>query len=321
MNYELLMKKEKILYVLISIIGVNIIIYFLIKQIYLEPSLEFRTIKMITILVINIVLILLMFLIDIELFKKMTLYAVVIGMIIYGYYILAQYNDWLPFIWNEWEMITILIYAIIAPGLILYILHYIKHGSSKYVDKKYGKYHVHESFIGTVLLAVAVILILLILILYQNIVIIKDFYFVIAILGLLLFYFLYLGSFLIFRDWKDFKSFKFIEKPKRSEKKIVIPLFNEIDEEDLHFFEFPKHKLYSLGIVLTSISLSTIIYSNGLFPREFFFLDREIIIIFGFVCCFIAGGMLGKDWFRLFRKFEPELYKEIEKGLDKLKKI
>ena len=53
---------------------------------------------------------------------------------------------------------------------------------------------------------------------------------------------------------------------------------------------------------------------------EIFYLESESIIRLGYLICFIAGGMIGRDWLRLFRTVYPNLYEEIKIKINKLKK-
>lgn len=318
------MQKKFSFIILAVLMSISLILYFYIKQLYTVESLEFIIIRMISILIINISFIFIMFIIDIELYKKLTIYIIIIGVSFYTYYILKGFLDWLPFWWDFWDFIVFLIYAIVPPGMILFTIYYIRKDSSKYVGKAFeGKYNIHESFLGVVLMMVAFVLMFLSFVLSQYEVFLKEFNFILEIIFLFLFYFLFFGGFLLFRDWDDLLQGKFIEKHTEKEEyssiKYTSAIFNELGGEDLHFFEFPKHKMFPFAIVLTSIALSTVIYGLKLFPVEIFHLTLELLVFLGFLCGFIAGGMLGKDWFRLFKKFYPKLYQEIEDILNKLK--
>ncbi|MHA1750296.1 MAG: hypothetical protein ACTSYF_16825, partial [Promethearchaeota archaeon] len=299
------------------------ILYLYTKQLYSVESFEFIIIRMISIIIINICFIFIMLIIDIEFSIKITIYIIIIGISFYIYYILKGFLDWLPYWWDFWDLIVFLVYAIIPLGMILFTIYYIRKDSSKYIGKIFeGKYHIHESFLGAVLMMVAFILMILLFVLSQFEVFLKEFYFILEIISLFLFYFLFFGGFLLFRDWNDFLQGKFIEKHTENEEDYSIKyksaIFNELGGEDLHFFVFPKHKMFPFAIALTSIALSTVVYRLKLFPYEIFYLTPDFLLIVGFLCGFISGGMLGKDWFRLFKKFYPELYQEIEDILNKL---
>ena len=138
---------------------------------------------------------------------------------------------------------------------------------------------------------------------------------------ILLFAFLYLGSFLFFRDWDDIVRLNFIENKKGANKlkKNHSKVFNHITQADLHFFELPKLTIYPFGIILTILSLNTIFYGNYFFPSKIFKLNNEIVIYFGYFMSFIAAGITGKDWLRIFRRFYPEAYKEIEHIINEMK--
>ncbi len=317
------MQKKFSLIILAVFNSISFILYFYIKHLYSVESFEFIIIRMISIIIINISFIFIMFIIDIELYKKISIYIIIIGVSFYIYYILKGFLDWLPYWWDFWDLIVFLIYAIIPPGMILFTIYYIRRESSKYIGKTLErKYHIHESFLGAVLMMVAFVLMILVFTLSQFEVFLKEFYFILEMIFLFLFYFLFFGGFLLFRDWNDLLQGKFIEKHTEKEEdssiKYKSAIFNELGGEDLHFFEFPKHKMFPFAIVLTSIALSVVIYRLELFPVEIFHLTSDLLLIVGFLCGFIAGGMLGKDWFRLFKKFYLELYQEIEDILNKL---
>lgn len=322
-----LMKRRSSLFgffFLINIIATNLIIYFTIKLFYTEFSFEFKIIRICTILIFNMSFYFFMFLIDIDVFKKMTIFIIVIGTCYYAYTILWQFLPFLPIFWNLYEVVVFSVYAIVPFGIIFYILHYIKNDSAKYGDLKFGgKYHIHESFLGVVLLICAIFISILRFILISYKIFLTKLYFVFQIVTLFLFFFYYFASFLMFRDWRDIIHFRFIEKKKKMGLNNTLSydtvVFNNLSKEDVPFFESPKLKMFPLAILLTSISLSTVIYGLMLFPSEIFYLNYEIISIIGYIFGFIAGGMLGKDWFRLLRKFYPELSYEIENVINKLK--
>ncbi|MHA1436781.1 MAG: hypothetical protein ACTSPD_04340 [Promethearchaeota archaeon] len=281
---------------------------------------------MIAIIFIAICFICLMFIVDIEFYKKMTIGMIGIGISFYIYSIFKGFNNYLPLDWNIWEIIVVFTYAIVPPGIILYILHYIKKHSSKYVDKKIGgNWHIHESFLGLILLLISIFLMIIRIILTQYEIFIYSFSFIIAIISLFLFFCLFFSSFLIFRDWHDFIQLKFLEKKidddddNNNSLTFSTQVFSKLSSEDIHFFEVPKFKMYPMGILLASISLNILIYRNTLLPYQFFMISDESLLFFGYLLCFIAGGFLGKDWFRLFKKFYPDLYYEIETVLEKLK--
>ena len=85
------------------------ILYFYMKQLYTVESFEFIIIRMISILIINISFIFIMFIIDIELYRKITIYIIIIGVSFYTYYILKGFLNWLPFWWDFWDFIVFLV--------------------------------------------------------------------------------------------------------------------------------------------------------------------------------------------------------------------
>ncbi|MHA1147051.1 MAG: hypothetical protein ACTSR8_02290 [Promethearchaeota archaeon] len=266
-----------------------------------------------------------MFLINFELYKKLFKYFIASAVLFWLYVHSLQYfNIILPLIfWNIWDTIVVISFSIIGPGLILYILHYIKHHSAKYTEAKlFGKYHLHEGFFGLIITIFAMPIYLLRVYLMQFEIFWNQLGFILAIINIFLYLFLFIGSFLIFRDWNDVISLKLIEKKetnKFNDNSNITSVFNNLSKEDLHFFEFPSRILYPVGLYITSFSISAIVYGGGFLPTELFHLSHEAVILSGFILGFIAGALLGKDWLRLFKRFYPSLYNEINEVIKKLK--
>ena len=206
-------------------------------------------------------------------------------------------------------------WSILAPGLIFYIIHYIKKSTRKYQDAKIGQYHVHEGFAGIILLIMAYFLSILIPFLIQFRLFINELSFILAASRFFLFLFIYCGSFLIFRDKDDILRFKLLEKKEeKNNPNTPGSVFNTLTEENQHFYKIPKLLLFPFGLVLTSFTIDLIAYGNAILP-----ISPSAIIIIGYICCFISGGLIGIDWVRLLRIFYPELYREIKEALDNLK--
>jgi hypothetical protein len=211
----------------------------------------------------------------------------------------------------------------IAPSLIMYVIFYIRNSTARYESSTiFGKYHLHEGFIGIILIAISIILIVL---LFQLSFLTHPYWrrlsFIFVLVQVFSIIFLYLGSFFFFRDWHDIIRLKLIEiksSSKNDKKKKEVPVFTQITQEDLPFFRFPSLLLFPFGILATIISISMIIYGSELFPRQIIDINKEFITYLGYLLCVISGGSIGIDWFRIFKLYYPELYEEIKKVIDQI---
>ncbi|TFG30485.1 MAG: hypothetical protein EU532_00845 [Promethearchaeota archaeon] len=227
-------------------------------------------------------------------------------------------------LWDIWEILTLLSFSMIAAGLILYIIYYIKKITAKYeVATILGKYHIHEGLVGVLFLIIGVLLLILRLsLLYLNHPFYRRLSFILISVQIFSYIFLYLGSFFFFRDWRDILHLKFIEiKTKYNKNKLNkrVPIFNNINIEDLHFFQLPKLIMYPFGIILTVLSITLVIYGMEVIPTQIFSANEEYIVHLGYLLCILAGGMIGIDWLRLFKRFYPEIYKQIQINIETLK--
>jgi hypothetical protein len=226
--------------------------------------------------------------------------------------------------WTFWEIITLISFSMIAPGLIVYIIYDIKKITSKFEAATIlGKYHLHEGFVGIIFL----ILGLFLLRLRSSLLFLSHPFYRISSLILLSvqifsFIFIYLGSFFFFRDWRDIVHLRFIEVKTKTET-ILNPtqtsVFNNITKENLNFFKIVKVVIYPIGIIITIFSVNMVIYGTDFLPYQIFNIANETVIQIGYLFCFIGGGLVGIDWYRIFKKFYPEIYKIIENQIIQLK--
>lgn len=296
--------------------------YFLNKITFSLNRDELRWIRISAIVLLNMLFCSLIFL-EINYYKQILAYLLIFVVIIWFlvlYFNLASLSNRF---WDYWEIIIIITFSMISPGIIVYIIHYIKKSTSRFEEFKiFGIYHLHEGFIGLLLIFLAIFFLWL----RSNLLFLSGPYYsrysiLLLLTQILSFLFLYLGSFFFFRDWDDIIKLHLVEKKKQSEKikKNQSTVFNHIDQADLHFFEYPRIKIYPIGIILTIFSLNTVIYGTTFLPLDKININNELVIFFGYVVSFIAGGIIGKDWFRIFRKFYPEAYQEIENIINKVK--
>ncbi|MFX0069961.1 MAG: hypothetical protein ACFFAO_02625 [Candidatus Hermodarchaeota archaeon] len=217
----------------------------------------------------------------------------------------------------------ILSFSMIAPSMIMYIIFYIRKSTAKYESSTiFGKYHLHEGFIGIILIILSISLIILRLnLLFLTHPFWRRLSFIFVLVQVFSIIFIYLGSFFFFRDWHDIIRLKLIEaKPDLNSnlKTDSVPIFNQITQDDLHFFRFSRFLIYPFGVIMTIISISIIIYGIDIFPRENFDVNNESVIYLGYFLCFISGGMIGVDWLRIFKLYYPELYEEIRKVINQI---
>lgn len=322
-------RKVKLIVIIFILLFVvfSLVLYYIIRAEYDWGTFEHTISRMMIIYSVNLFFFVLMFLIEIKQYQQTTKVVLIVSISIWIFIFTLQFIDLgqLPWqFWYFWDVLVIFAYGNLGPALILYIIHYIKESTGKYKDVRvFDKYHLHESFVGVVLFLGILLIILLRNILLQYEIFSKELSFVLYFINVLIFAFLYLGSFFIFRDWDDLIHFKFIEKAKESKEmnefKDDESVFVQLTKEDLHFLEFPRLILYPIGIFLTIVSINAVVHGFGFFPTYFFFLDYQTILLVGYICCFLAGGLIGKDWFRIFKRFYPELYGQIESVIKKLK--
>jgi uncharacterized protein YacL len=182
--------------------------------------------------------------------------------------------------WSFWEIITLISFSMIAPGLIVYIVYDIKKITAKFEAATIlGKYHLHEGFVGIIFLIIGFFL----LGLRSSLLFLSHPYFrrsslILLFVQILSFIFLYLGSFFFFRDWRDIIHLKFIEIKSKSENNLQeaqTSVFNQITKEDLNFFNIPKLMIYPLGMLLTIFSVNMVIYGTDFLPYQIFNINDE----------------------------------------------
>ena len=311
-----------ILFLMLSCI--SLFYYFSFKKIYVYYAVEIVLSRILTIIFFNLLFFSIIFLLNFEyykrVFKYVLLFIIFSWIIIYVIAIIPSSR----LLWDIWEIMTFFSFSMIPPGLIMYIIYYIKKITTKYeVATILGKYHIHEGLVGVLFLVIGFFL----LILRSSLLFLSDplyrrLSYILISVQVLSFIFLYLGSFFFFRDRHDIIHLKFIEiKTKYNKNRLneQFPVFKNLIKEDLHFFKVPKLLIYPFGIILTIFSISLVIYGIDVIPTQIINLHKEYIIQLGYVFCFISGGMVGIDWLRLFKRFYPEVYKKLQMNIDKLK--
>ncbi|MFX0037344.1 MAG: hypothetical protein ACFE9I_17115 [Candidatus Hermodarchaeota archaeon] len=280
---------------------------------------------MITISFFITIFIVLLILVDFKSYNLIFGLLITIGTFLWIFsYLIEIFKIELGF-WN-WSTIAdsaiILCFSILSPGFTLNIIKYIKNNSNLNRKKTiFKEYHIHEGFVGVLFVVIAILLWILRYFLIQYEIIRKKLRIFLAVDMITLFLFLFSGSFLIFRDRRDLFKLRFIKNRNITNQNSASTVFNPIFPDSVEFFKSPRILLYPFGIILGSISLNMFIHGTDFLIEEFFNLTHERIVIIGLILCFIAGGMIGIDWYRLFAKLYPELYCELEKVLYELKDL
>jgi len=294
------------------------------NQRYEWYSLELQMNWMFTISYFILFFYLLLFLINFQNYNKIFLVIILIGAPLWIIlYFLELFKIEFGFLdWNIIrEAVPIICFSIMSPGLTINFIKYIRYNSNQ--DNKgkiFRHYHIHEGFVGILFAFFAFFLWIIRNIMVQYEILRTELRIYLAIEMILLFLFLFSGSFLIFRDWRDVIKFKFIENRKKNYNSNVSFIFHLNSPESSQFFKSPRVLLYPFGIFLNSISVSLFIHGTDFFPVMIFHLNHETLVLIGIILSFIAGGLLGIDWYRVFAKFYPDLYQEFEQILNDLRK-
>ncbi len=313
-----------ILFFLLILSYIVLYYFFYYNQRFERDTSKLRVNSMITILFFIALFYILFFLIDISVYNIIFGIVISLGTLLWiGIYFLEFYKIELG-LWN-WKPIrnsaAILCISILSPGFTLYIIKFIKNNSNPNRKWKIIKnYHIHEGFVGILFVIIAFFLWLIRFLMIQHEALKKRLRIFLAIDMILLFLFLFSGGFLILRDRRDIVRLKFIEKRKDQSGNKISSIFNQISQDSVHFFKSPRGLYYPFGILLNCFAVNMFIHGTDFLPKEFFNLSHETIIFIGFILCFVAGGMIGLDWYRLFAKIYPKLYQELEQILDDLRK-
>ncbi|MHA1933229.1 MAG: hypothetical protein ACW96X_11845, partial [Promethearchaeota archaeon] len=202
---------------------------------------------------------LLIFAINIKIYRILFLFFVIFGVLAWNLLHLQITLGFKLFpdgLLNFLEIIFFLSVAMVAPGIVLFIVHYIRKISVKFEGNFIGKYHLHESFLGIILLGLSIPFYIIRFNMIQFEIFWRENKLYLAIIMIFLYFFIYFGSFFAFRDFRDLIHLTFLEqvnKPKEK-RESTNSAFNSITKDDLHFFKHPKLNIFPFGLLLTSIS-------------------------------------------------------------------
>ena len=322
MNKIKIIVKLVILFSLVILSFIVLYYFFYYNQVYESDSTEIKVNRMITIIYFVLSFYILFFLMNYKFYNLFFVLVIISGALLWIIlYLLDFFKINLSF-WN-WSTIrnsaAFLGICIISPGFTFYIMKYIKnHSNQNEKGKIFRNYHIHEGFVGIIFNIIAFFLLMIRYLLIQYEVMREELRMFLAITMVLLYLFLFSGSFLIFRDRRDIIKFKFIERREIINNNDTGTVFSPITLNSIHFFKSPKLLIYPLGILLNSFSVNMLIHGTLFLPEKIFDLKHETVVLIGFIVCIISSGIIGVDWYRLFAKIYPKLYHEIEQVLNSL---
>ncbi|MFX0075801.1 MAG: hypothetical protein ACFE96_10190 [Candidatus Hermodarchaeota archaeon] len=316
------MKRSYLIIVKIGIILISsLIVYFFLtdyftnKKLYEWYSYKLTIMRATALMVMNIYFFVLAFTIKISIYKKLYLSLIVFGVIawnishfdsILDLNLLTDTSD------DFFEFMLFVSTSIVAPGLLIFLAHYIKKYTTKFEGSFIGEYHLHEGLFGIILLGLGILFFALRAYVLQFDVFSKEYKVYLAIIMIFLYFFIFFGGFFILRDFEDIIHLKFVKKTNPSQKKPELnkSLCTSITPENISFFKQSRLFTFPIGVFLTGISFSMVVYSTKFIPHDV--LSSGETINLGYLYSFIAGALIGYDWVRVFKQFYPTQYEEIE---------
>lgn len=320
---NLVIAKIVVIFTLTLTVYFSIINYLVNKQSYEWYSYDLTVIRATLLILLNVYFFALAILIKISVFKKLYLILIVSGIITWN---ISHFDSVLDLnllsdtIDDFFELILFVSTSIVASGLLILIAYYIKVFTSKFEGSFIGKYHLHEGLFGITLIGLSLLFFAFRTYLLQFEVFSKEFKVYLAIVMIFLYFFIFFGGFFILRDIDDIIHLRFVKKITTSQKnsKNKGSIYNSMTHENISFFKISKLYLFPIGILLTGFSLSMVIYSTKFIPNDI--LNSGETINLGYLFGFIAGSLIGYDWVRVFKRFYPYHYEEIELKIIELQK-
>ena len=321
-SYNLIIKS-------LSLVGLSFLIpfsllnYFYDKDVYDWDSFELTMSRFVVLNLFTLLLFILLFTISIKTYRILFLGFITFGIIAWNI-IHLQSNLALELVSNALlriqEVILFISLTIVAPGLSLFIIYYIKKITVKLEGNFIGKYHLHEGLFGIILVGIGIIFVLVRSRMIQIAIFIMELKLFLAIVMIFLYFFLFFAGFFIFRDLHDVIRLKFVEKVEDSpiEQIQSSVIFSSLTVKDLHFYRIYKLSFFPVGILLMGFSFNMVTGGIEFLPKEY--LSNEFTVHLGYFFCFMAGGIIGIDWYRIFKRFYPTLYSEIEQRIVEIKK-
>jgi len=319
----LVITKIVVIFTLSLIIYFSLIDYLHNKQFYAWYAYELSVMRATSLILLNIYFFILVSIIKISVFKKLYLILIIFGIIAWN---LSHFNSILELnllsntIDDFLEIILFISTSIVAPGLLIVIVYYIKTFTSKFEGNFIGKYHLHEGLFGIILVGLGIVFFAIRVYISQFDIFLKEFKVYLAIIMIFLYFFLFFGGFFILRDFNDIIHFRFVKKMPTSQEKPKQngSVFNSMTHENISFFRLSKLFLFPLGVLLTGFSFTMVIYGTKFIPKDV--LSSRETINLGYLLSILAGSLIGYDWVRIFKQFYPNHYKELELKIMELQK-
>jgi len=311
----LVISKILVIFTLTLIVYFSLTDYLLNKQLYEWYSYELTVKRATSLMLLNVYFFLLAILIKINIFKKIYLVLILFGIIAWN---LSHFNsildlDLLSNTSDDFlELILFVSTSIVSPGLLILISYYIRKFTSKFEGSFIGNYHLHEGLFGIILIGLGILFFAFRIYILQFDVFSKELKVYLAIIMILLYFFIFFGGFFILRDFDDIIHLRFVKKIQSSQKKPNKngSIYNSMNHYNISFFKRSKLYLFPVGFLLTGFSFSMMVYSTKFIPKDV--LSSGETINLGYLLGFFAGALIGYDWVRVFKRFYPKQYEEIE---------
>lgn len=301
------MKKFLIVSVLISLVIAIIIVGFGFLEYFSNPQGN-ELYKTYFLLLVCSLFLVLFFNLSFKTYFYLFLACLFIGLGAWVYnFIIAYFLNYLPRLSNfQWGLAISFSMCCVAPFISVLSCNYIQKYEHKYNKNVIsGKYHMHEGFMGLVLIGVGVGLFILRTLLLPFELIIPGLH----IIGTLIFSFItlfpFFGGFLIGRDWYDFKSFQFFTPVSENKEK------RDSEPYDEEFYSEKPINTRLLGVILSSFGILFVVFSTDFLPYSIFLIKPETLRVIGWLIFTIGAIIIGYDWIRLLKKYFPEEYKKL----------
>jgi hypothetical protein len=258
-----------------------------------------------------------------ENYNRIFIILIIIGTLLWILIYFLELFKFAPNLLN-WAVIrnstAIICISILSPGLTINIFKYVRNNSNHNKKGKiFNNFHIHEGIVGVVFVIIAFFLLMIRYSLLQFEIFRTDLRIFLAITMILLYLFLFSGSFLLFRDRRDLIKLKFIERREVLENvKNTSSIFSPITPDSQIFFKPSRILVYPFALLLNSLAVNLMIHGLDLLPERIFNLSLEGIVLIGVIFCLISGGLIGIDWYRLFKRMYPIEVDEVEKERMKL---
>ncbi len=323
------MKKLIAIFKFISIFGLSfggiifLYYFFYYNQMYHPLSIDVEVNWMITILYFLFFFYILFFLIKYEYFSRIFIILIITGTLLWILIYFLELFKIVPDLLN-WAAIrnssAIICITLLSPGLTINIFKYVRNNSNH--NKKgriFKNFHIHEGIVGVVFVIIAFLFLMIRYSLIQFEIFRTDLRIILAVIMILLYLFLFSGSFLLFRDRRDLIRLKFIERREILENvNDASSIFSPTTPDSRNFLKSPRILMYPFALLLNSLAVNLMIHGLDLLPERIFHLSLESIVLTGIIFCLISGGLIGIDWYRFFKRMYPIEVNEIENELKKL---